>query len=353
MKKHKPFLDMCMLLEELVSSYELDTTLDILARNLVEQMGVKGCTIRLLDEKTRTLQIVAAHGLSKAYLAKRPVLLEEHPIDKKVIAGECISTKDITKEPHLLYLEEAKKEGIKSVMSCPLTVQEKAIGVIRIYTSEFHDFTEEEIQRLRVLSSLGGIMVDRARIWKQMQTLIEVSRSISSTLSLSEVLSGIVENAAKAFGFKAASIRLFDEEKKSLDVKATYGLSEAYLKKGPIEVQKSPIDRECMEGRAVIVSDVSKDSRLQYPEEIIKEGIRAILSVPLSIRGTVMGVLRVYTSNPYSFTPIEINFISALASSGAIAIENARLFEHIKDEYEELTRDVWKWYDWGKHFPKF
>src|SRR4030066_255475 len=279
MEKHKPFLDMCMLLEELVSSYELDTTLDILARNLVEQMGVKGCTIRLLDEKTRTLQIVAAHGLSKAYLEKRPVLLEEHPIDKKVISGECISTKDIMKEPHLLYLEEAKKEGIKSVMSCPLTVQEKAIGVIRIYTSEFHDFTEDEIQRLRVLSSLGGIMFDRARIWKQMQTLI---------------------------------------------------------------------DRECMEGRAVIVSDVSKDSRLQYPEEIIKEGIRAILSVPLSIRGTVMGVLRVYTTNPYSFTPIEINFISALASSGAIAIENARLFEHIKDEYEELTRDVWKWYDWGK-----
>jgi len=342
-----------MLLEELVSFYELDTTLNILAKNITEQMGVKACTIRLLDEKTRTLKIVAAHGVSKTYLEKGPVLIDEHPIDKEVLSGECLKTKDILKERHLLYPVEAQKEGIKSVMSCPLTVKGKAIGVIRVFTSKPHDFTEEEIQRLRVLASLGGIMVDRARIWNQMQTLIEVSRSISSTLSLNEVLSGIVENAAKAFGFKAASIRLFDEEKKSLDVKATYGLSEAYLKKGPIEVQKSPIDRECMEGRAVIVSDVSKDSRLQYPEEIIKEGIRAILSVPLSIRGTVIGVLRVYTTNPYSFTPIEINFISALASSGAIAIENARLFEHIKDEYEELTRDVWKWYDWGKRFPKF
>jgi signal transduction protein with GAF and PtsI domain len=353
MKKQKPLFDMCMILEEIVSSYELDTTLNILAKNITEQMGVKGCTIRLLDEKTRTLQIVAAHGLSKTYLEKRPVLLEEHPIDKKVVSGKCISTKDILKEPHLLYLEEAKKEGIKSVMSCPLTVQEKAIGVIRIYTSEFHDFTEEEIRRLRVLSSLGGILVDRARIWKQMKTLIEVSRLISSTLSLNEVLFGIVENAAKAFGFKAASIRLLNEEKNTLEVKATYGLSEAYLKKGPIEVQKSPIDKECMEGRHVIISDVSKDGRLQYPEEIIKEGIRAILSVPLSIRGAGIGVLRVYTSNPYSFNPTEIDFISALASSGAIAIENARLFEHVKHEYEELTRDVWKWYDWGKRFPKF
>src|SRR4030042_4438272 len=353
MKKHKPFLDMCMLLEELVSFYELDTTLNILAKNITEQMGVKACTIRLLDEKTRTLKIVASHGVSKTYLEKGPVLIDEHPIDKEVLSGECLKTKDILKERHLLYPVEAQKEGIKSVMSCPLTVKGKSIGVIRVFTSEPHDFTKEEIQRLKVLASIGGLLIDRARIWNQMQTLIEVSRSISSTLYLNEVLAKIVENAAKAFGFKAASIRLLNAEKKTLEIKATYGLSEKYLKKGPIEVEKSPIDMECIKGNPVINADVSQDGRLQYLEEIIKEGIRAILSVPLSIRGTVFGVLRVYTSNPYSFTPTEIDFISALASSGAIAIENARLYEHIKSEYEELTRDVWKWYDWGKRFPRF
>jgi GAF domain-containing protein len=238
-------------------------------------------------------------------------------------------------------------------MSCPLTVQEKAIGVIRVYSSEPHEFSEEEVQRIRVLASLGGILVDRAKIWKQMQTLIEVSRSISSTLSLNEVLAKIAEHGARALGFKAASIRLLDEERKILEVKATYGLSEEYLTKGPIEIEKSPIDVECMRGCAVTVADVSKDGRLQYPEEIIKEGIRAILSVPLDIRGATIGVIRVYASYPHSFSPSEIDFLSALGSSGAIAIENARLFEHVKSEYEELTRDVWKWYDWGKRFPRF
>ncbi len=353
MKEDKPLFYIYKLLEKLISSYDLETTLNILAKNIAELMGVKGCTVRLLDKKTMTLEIVAAYGMSRSYLEKGPVHLEEHPVDQKVLCGECISTKDILAEPHVLYREDAKKEGIRSVMSCPLTVQEKSIGVIRIYMSEPHDFTEEEIQRLKVLASLGGILVDRAKIWKQMQTLIEISRSIGSTLSLNEVLAKIVEHATKAFGFMAASIRLLDEERKTLEVKETYGLSEAYLKKGPIEVEKSLIDVECMKGCVVTVSDVSKDGRLQYPEEIIREGIRAILSVPLSIRGTVIGVLRVYTSNPYSFSLSEIDFLSALASSGAIAIENARLFEHIKSEYEELTRDVWKWYDWGKRFPKF
>ena len=353
MKQDKPSFDMYKLLEELISSYDLEATLNVLARNVVEIIGVKGCTIRLFDEKTKTLQIGAAYGMPKSYLERGPVLLEKHPIDQKVLEGECVSTKDITKEPHVLYLEEAKKVGIKSAMSCPLMVHEKAIGVIRLYASEPHDFTDEEMKTIRILASLGGVLVDRAKIWKQMQSLIEISRSLSSTLSLNEVLSKIVESAAKVLGFKAASIRLLDEERKTLEVKATFGLSEAYLKKGPIEIEKSYIDVECTKGCEVTVSDVSQDRRLQYPEEIIREGIGAILSVPLSIRGTVIGVIRVYTSHPYSFTPSERDFLSALASSGAIAIENARLFEHIKSEYEELTKDVWKWYDWGKRFPKF
>lgn len=353
MKTDKPLVDICGLFEELVSLYDLNTLLSILARNITEMIGVKGCTIRLLDEKNQTLQIVAAYGISRSYLEKGPVLLEKHPIDRRVLTGECIRTKDITAEPHVLYLEEAKREGIRSVMSCPLTVQERAIGVIRVYTSEPHDFTEEEVQRLRFLASVGGILADRARIWQQMQALIEISRSISSTLSLNEVLTKIVENAAKALGFMAASIRLIDEEGKYLEIKATFGLSDSYLGKGPVEIQKSLIDRECMEGKVVTVSDVSKDDRLQYPEEIIREGIRAILSVPLTVRGTVIGVLRVYTSMPYTFKASEIDFLSALASDGAVAIENARLYEHIKSEYDELTRDVWKWYDWGKRFPRF
>jgi len=353
MQKDRPLFDMYKLLEQLISSYDLETTLNILAKNIAELMGVKGCTVRLLDKKTMMLEIVAAHGLSTSYLEKGPVHLKDHPVDQKVLCGECITTKDILAEPHVLYREDAKKEGIRSVMSCPLTVQEKSIGVIRIYMSEPHDFTEEETKRLKVLASLGGILVDRARIWKQMQTLMEISQSIGSTLSLNEVLAKIVENATNALGFTAASIRLLDEEKKTLEVKATYGLSEAYLKKGPIEIEKSLIDVECMKGCVVTVPDVSKDGRLQYPEEIIREGIRAILSVPVSIRGTVIGVLRVYTSNPYSFTRSEIDFLSSLASSGAIAIENARLFEHVKSEYEELAKDVWKWYDWGKRFPRF
>lgn len=343
---------MCALCGELAKARGLDTTLNILAKNITEIMDVKGATIRLLDEKNQTLEIVAAYGLSKKYLKKGPVVLKKHPVDQKVLKGKAVKTKNILKEPHVLYLEEAKKEGIKSVLSVPLMAEKRAIGVVRVYTAVPHDFTAAEIDRLRALAFLGGILAERARIWDKMRALIKISQSISSTLSLEKVLQMVVENAAKTLGMRASSIRLLDEEKGTLEVKAAYGLSRAYLEKGPVEVAKSPIDRECLKCKVVSAPDIRKDKRLQYPEEIIREGIMALLSLPLTVRGKAIGVLRVYTSAPYTFSESEIDFLSALACQGAIAIENARLFEHIKTEYKDLTRDVWKWYDWGTHFPK-
>ncbi|GAB4390461.1 MAG: hypothetical protein Kow0025_22650 [Thermodesulfovibrionales bacterium] len=343
--------DMCRLCRELASAYELDTTLDVLAKNMAGAVGAKACTIRLLDEKNMTLEIAAAYGLSRDYLQKGPVEVEKHAVDQRVLGGETVSTRDITAEPHVLYLEEARREGIKSVLSVPLPVKDRVIGVVRVYTSEPRDFTEAEKARVQTMASLGGILTDRARLWRQMKLLMETARAITSTLSLEKVLNNLVEGAATTLGMKAASIRLLDPDRKHLEVKATYGLSRGYLDKGPVEVEKSPIDRMCLAGEAVAVPDISKDSRLQYPEEIAREGIGALLSLPLAVRGTVIGVLRVYTYRPYSFTATEVEFLSALASQGAAAIENARLFEHVQKEYEELTRDVWKWYDWGTRFP--
>ncbi len=343
--------EVCRLCGDLAKAPDLTSTLKVLAQSVTKIMGVKGCTIRLLDEKNQTLEIAAAFGLSAKYLKKGPITVKEHPVDQKVLKGRVISTKDITKEPHVLYLEQAKKEGIKSVLSVPLMEEERAIGVIRVYTSEPHIFTKEETEKLKALASLGGILAGRARIWDEMNALTRISRSINSSLSTVEILQMVVENAARVLGMKGASLRLLDEERKTLRVKAAYGLSKAYLEKGPVEVEKSIIDRECLGCKVINVKDIRKDKRLQYPGELIKEGVRALLSLPLIVRGSAIGVLRVYTAVPYAFNESDVDFLSALACQGAIAIENARLFEHIKNEYKDLARDVWKWYDWGERFP--
>lgn len=176
-------------------------------------------------------------------------------------------------------------------------------------------------------------------------TLYQVTRTITSTLDLDEVLKLITETTTKAMGVKACSIRLVDEDKKTLRIVSAYGLSEDYLKKGPVEIDKSPLDAEVLKGNIVKIKDATTDPRFQYPEEAKKEGIKSVLCVPLQFKDRIIGVMRVYTERLHTFTKNEVEFLTALASSAAIAIENAMLYDLLRREYSKLYNDFMQWYD--------
>jgi len=102
----------------------------------------------------------------------------------------------------------------------------------------------------------------------------------------------------------------------------------------------------------VVIKDTSKDKRIQYPEAAQKEGVASIICLPLRSKDRTIGALRVYTAYEYRLHQEDLEFLGALADFGAVAIENARLYEHIKRDYEDLTKDVWKWYGWGDRQPR-
>ena len=163
------------------------------------------------------------------------------------------------------------------------------------------------------------------------QSLYDIAKAVTSTLNFTEVLNTIAQLATKAMNAKACSIRLLDEEQRQLRVGAAFGLSEEYLAKGPVDLDKSLVDRGALRGKPVSVLDVTKDPGFQYPEEAKKEGIRSVLCVPLSVREKPIGVLRLYTGEIHRFTDDEIEFLSTLASQGAVAIENARTYQRLED----------------------
>ena len=343
----------CGLCEKLAGVYDLDQTFKVLAESIAETVdGVQACTIHRLNRKEMTLEIAAASGFDYSAADRKPTAVADCPGDRRVLDGEAVVTDDIGADRDRFSLTGAELEAGRAMLSIPLTVHGRASGVVRLFTDRARIFTAEEIDRVRGIASLGSILADRVGIWQQMRVLIDVSRSLTSSLSLEDVLDKIVYNASEIFGFTAASIRLLDQDMARLEIKATHGLSRGYLEKGPVRVEKSPVDQECLAGEIVTIDDVSADGRLQYPEEMAEEGIGALISLPLRVKGKVFGILRVYNSRPYRFGEAETDFLAALASQGAVALENARLYEHVKNEYEELTRDVWKWYDWGKNFPK-
>jgi len=134
---------------------------------------------------------------------------------------------------------------------------------------------------------------------------------------------------------------LLTPDRKLLLHTAAYGLSDWYVRKGPVSADESIA--EALQGRPVAVLDATEDSRIQYRKQAKEEGIASILCSPVMLREEVIGVVRVYTAEPRHFTYSDIYFVGAVANLGAIALENARLYDSVEKGYEELRRDIAEW----------
>lgn len=173
-----------------------------------------------------------------------------------------------------------------------------------------------------------------------------VVRIIHSTLDIKEVMQILVSKVAEVMNVKGCSIRLLETNRGTLELISFHGLSEKYIGKGPVDANLSIA--EAMEGKTVFIADATKDPRVQYNKEASEEGICSILSVPLSVKGHVIGVLRLYTSEPRTFSKEEIDFLEALVEMGAIAIENAKRYENIKKDYEYAINDIFNFFEYRR-----
>jgi signal transduction histidine kinase len=181
-------------------------------------------------------------------------------------------------------------------------------------------------RREREIVGLGDNL---QRAYDRLQSLYDSARAISSTLELDRVLDQIVHRTADAMGVRACSIRLLDESASRLTVAAVFGLSESYVKKGDLLLAHNPLAREVLSGRIVAIGDVKAETRLQYPTEALTEGIRSMLSAPLQGKRGPLGLIRAYSTEPDHFTPDDETFLSAMASEGSIAIENAMAYREL------------------------
>jgi GAF domain-containing protein len=167
------------------------------------------------------------------------------------------------------------------------------------------------------------------------ETLLEVTRAMSTSRDPQEVIWQTVESIPKTLGIKACALLLINPRNNQLEVAASYGLSQDYLNKGTISALRS-IAHSLRDG-PVAVHDVAEDPRVQYPEAAQAEGITSILSVPIHLRGEIIGAMRVYTAERWDFTLDDVNFVQALAQIAGLLIDMCRLYQGQKEYIDVLT----------------
>ncbi|HLJ68450.1 MAG TPA: GAF domain-containing protein [Chloroflexota bacterium] len=184
-------------------------------------------------------------------------------------------------------------------------------------------------------------MYSDTSLGRYFDALYQITLRLSSSLDLDNVLTYLTEETAQAVVARAASVRLLNSTGERLEMRAVYGLSAAYLNKGPVELARSPVDRDILAGTPSQLEDVTTDASFQYPEEAAREGIVSVASVPLIARGSPIGVLRVYSAERRRFSDSDMRFLVAVADLAALCIENARLYEGARQNYEETMNILW------------
>jgi GAF domain-containing protein len=172
---------------------------------------------------------------------------------------------------------------------------------------------------------------------RQIEALSKVANLITSGLYLEELLRLIVNVTAEVMNSKISSLMLLDPEKKELVIKATQSVSEAYNKKPNVKLGEGIAGKVAQENKIICVLDVKQDPQYINRGIAKKEGLCSLASVPLAVRGEVIGVLNCYTSKRHKFTKPELDVLTALANQAAVAIENAELDLRARSAEEALT----------------
>lgn len=172
-------------------------------------------------------------------------------------------------------------------------------------------------------------------------SLYEIAAVVNSAHSPEIVLNSVVEMVVKALDVKGCMLLLLSPDRKLLLPTASYGLSEAYVRKGPTFVSTGY--EEAREGRSFIVEDATMDERFQFREEAKEEGIASLFSVPVTLRGELAGLMVIYSAKKRRFTQDDLDFAIAVANLGAIALANARLYDSLMNDNERLRLEIAEW----------
>jgi GAF domain-containing protein len=343
------FQSLSKLARELGATQDQDKLLHLIISTAVKTLKAKAAVIFLMDKESESTiknVAIAQVGLSESYIHAGPV--HGIKISPQLLKDGYMYFRDAATDKRLLNHAAKKAEGIGSILSVPVIDKGLMLGILSLYTKDIRKFSKDEIDFLHILAALGGFAIANAQLIRKLrensQIFLNLAASISSSLNVKTILQTLTEDVAKSLDVKAASVRLLDDDKRTLKLVASCGLSEKYLNKGPISAEKSIA--MALKGKPVVVKNAFTDDGVQYKKEKQEEGIVSILCVPIKSKEDVIGVLRLYSDRQREFTEDEIILVTALAYQGGLAIQNASLYLMVQEDIKDLKENIWSHKSW-------
>jgi two-component sensor histidine kinase/putative methionine-R-sulfoxide reductase with GAF domain len=225
-----------------------------------------------------------------------------------------------------------QEEQFQSILCVPLIDESELIGVLDVRTRRAYGYDRNEA---RVLSRIADQVARAIRHQERVKSLetqaqryeavSEVTDVIAGSPYLEEILQLLVSFTAERLNYKVVTVRLLDEKRDELVLRATQSESWAYRRKRSIRAGESFAGRALVEKQIITTTDVTTSPDYIGAELAEEQGLRSMACVPLIVRDKAIGVMTCYTGSEHQFSRVELSALEVLAKQAAISIEHAKL----------------------------
>lgn len=260
--------------------------------------------------------------------------------------GLTLLANDVHQEP--LFSQDQWSLETQAELAVPLKIGQRVLGVLDVRSDRPEAFDEDDLFVLGALADQVAVAIENAELHTQtrqrlseVSTLYTLANQMTSSLDLDEVLDAIVTILKRTIECRGCCIFLLNEEESILEIKAASGLKPHWVEAARLRLGEGIGGKAAAEARSIYVPDIRESSDFVVFDPVV----RSVLVVPMISKGKIIGTLNIDDEMPNAFQPDEGRLLAIAAAQAAVAIENARLYQGLKERakkleqaYEELQR---------------
>ncbi|MGH7403073.1 MAG: GAF domain-containing protein, partial [Candidatus Rokuibacteriota bacterium] len=327
------------------SSLDMEEVLRQIARAAAELMVVPFASFWVAVEGQEMLELRARSSAAADDFPFTTTRYTDGVLGWVASHRQPVNVPDVFSDGRFLALEWWRAHGLRSFVAIPITHDGTLLAVLALNGQEPFQFTEGDERLLEAFVHQAAVAIQNARsvlelrhYQARLETLLQLSREISRIQPTTALLASLARACGQLLATDAVGIRVVEGDE--LVLAATYGPADQVMATPRLAMGEGLSGLVARAGALLAVPDPAQDPRLLRSdvEAVQRLGYRAWLGVPIKVGERMVGVVNTWTRRAEGFSPEDQALLAAFASQGAVALENARLYQEIERSYQELTR---------------